>query len=36
MSRKNWDKVADNQFSSMPEDFQKDWEELRQKISHQK
>lgn len=29
MRGKNWDKVADNQFKSMPQDFQDDWAELR-------
>lgn len=25
----NWDKVADQQFKDMPEDFKQDWAELR-------
>lgn len=29
MARKNWDKVADDQFDKLPESFQKDWRELR-------
>jgi hypothetical protein len=33
MSKRNWNKVADNQFEAMPETFQQDWEELRQKTN---
>lgn len=32
MARRNWDKVAETQFKSMPEDFQADWQELRNKV----
>lgn len=28
----NWDKVADEQFKSMPKDFQNDWKDLRDEI----
>ena len=34
MGRKNWDKVADKEFNSMPDDFQHDWEDLRSKTAH--
>ncbi len=27
-----WDKIADQQFRSMPKDFQEDWGDLRQLI----
>ena len=29
MSRKNWDKVAQNEFDTMPAEYQEDWGELR-------
>jgi hypothetical protein len=29
MGKKNWNKIADRQFSEMPQDFQEDWGELR-------
>lgn len=31
----NWDKVADEQFKSMPKDFQNDWKDLRDEIMRQ-
>jgi hypothetical protein len=30
MSRKNWDKIADEQFASLSRDIQEDWGELRE------
>lgn len=32
MARKNWAKVADEQFANLPKDFQKDWLELRDRL----
>jgi hypothetical protein len=29
MAKVNWDKVAEQQFKSMPKSFQEDWGELR-------
>lgn len=29
MRGKSWDKVAEDQFKSMPQDFQEDWNDLR-------
>ena len=29
MRGKSWAKIADEQFKSMPQDFQADWEDLR-------
>jgi len=29
MAKKDWDKVAQEQFDSMPKSFQEDWGELR-------
>jgi len=33
MSRKNWDKVADNEFNAMPKNWQQDWSDLRKSVS---
>ncbi len=30
MSRKNWDKIADQQFASLSQDEQEFWSDLRQ------
>lgn len=35
MSRKNWDKVAEEEFFKMPQSFQEDWADLRQITQHQ-
>lgn len=32
MRGKNWISVADEQFRSMPQDFRKDWKDLREKV----
>jgi hypothetical protein len=32
--RTNWDKIATQQFRSMPKSFQKDWADLRQTVYH--
>lgn len=32
MARKNWEKIADKEFKSMPSDFQKDWSDLRKRL----
>lgn len=32
MTRKNWDKVAEKQFKSMPDDFQDSWGDLRARV----
>ncbi len=34
MRGKSWAKVADEQFKSMPKDFQDDWQDLRQRTMH--
>ena len=31
MARKNWDKVAEQEFMGMDPDWQKDWADLRKK-----
>jgi hypothetical protein len=33
MSKKNWDKVADEQFKSMPKAFRDDWQGLRKIVN---
>lgn len=33
MPRRNWDKIADNQFNSMPVDFQDAWRDLRERVN---
>lgn len=35
MGRKNWDRIADRQFNSLPQEFQSDWGELREKIGRE-
>jgi hypothetical protein len=32
MRGKSWKRVADEQFAGLPEDFQSDWGELRDKL----
>lgn len=32
MTKRKWDKVALDQFKTMPSDFQDDWKELREII----
>lgn len=32
MRERKWDKVANEQFQTMPEEFRSDWEELRRKV----
>lgn len=32
MTKRRWDKVALDQFKTMPEEFQDDWRELRRKV----
>jgi DNA-binding ferritin-like protein (Dps family) len=32
MSRKNWAKVADEQFNQLPKDYQEDWKSLRNRV----
>lgn len=32
MARKDWDKIADDQFNSMPVDFQDAWSDLRSRV----
>ena len=32
MRERKWDKVAKEQFQTMPEEFQSDWGELRRKV----
>lgn len=34
MRGKSWTRVADQQFKSMPQDFQDDWSELRNLTKH--
>lgn len=34
--KKNWNKVADRQFNSLPDDIRADWGELREVIDRQK
>jgi hypothetical protein len=29
MARKNWDKVAQEQFEALPADYQQSWQDLR-------
>jgi hypothetical protein len=36
MSRKNWDKVAFREFDSMDKDWQKDWADLRARVSRRR
>lgn len=31
-----WDKIAKDQFMHMPDNFQKDWDELRKKVDRNK
>jgi len=31
MARKNWDKVAEQEFQNMDADWQKDWADLRKR-----
>lgn len=33
MARRNWDKIADDQFNSMPTDFQDAWRDLRDRVN---
>jgi hypothetical protein len=33
---KDWDKVADEQFQSMPKGFREDWSELRKLVNQNK
>lgn len=32
MSKKNWDKIARQEFDSMPLDYQADWADLRSDV----
>ncbi len=32
MARRDWNKIAHDQFKSMPKDFQDAWQDLRAKI----
>ena len=32
MSKKNWIKIAQQEFEAMPKDFQEDWSELRARV----
>jgi hypothetical protein len=31
MARKNWNKIAEKQFESMPTDYQDSWRDLRER-----
>ncbi len=33
MKQRNWDKIATEQFKSMPKDFQDDWKDLRNTVN---
>jgi hypothetical protein len=33
MAQRNWEKVAEEQFKSMPKSFQADWAELRELVT---
>lgn len=33
MARKNWDKIANDQFNAMPVDFQDAWKDLRDRVN---
>ena len=32
MARKNWNKIADNEFAALDKDAQAEWAELRQRV----
>ena len=32
MNRINWDKVAKEEFDSLPRQYQEDWKELRERV----
>lgn len=33
MAKRNWDKVANEQFESMPDNFKNDWKDLIKKVN---
>lgn len=33
MTKREWDQVAESEFSSMPKEWQSDWQELRNIVS---
>jgi DNA-binding ferritin-like protein (Dps family) len=33
MTRKNWTKIADEQFNQLPKDYQEDWKTLRERVN---
>lgn len=33
MTRKNWTKVADEQFNHLPKDYQEDWKSFRELVN---
>lgn len=33
MARKNWDKIADQEFNALDGDWQKDWADLRERVN---
>lgn len=34
MAKAKWDKIADQQFMALDEEWQKDWGTLRDRVSH--
>jgi hypothetical protein len=34
MRRKNWNKVAEEEFNAMPKSFQEDWYDLRERTAN--